>query len=450
MENLSAQQAGWLEKERGKIEPAKKRKTKRRYLHFDTRIKKIAPDLTAKVFDPTYVASHNFHPFIRDVQKKKRYKRQPPGSPHRTRIEVKERPIDYSAHKDALILSWYAFQLSLKYESILIQSRLSENVIAYRPIGKSTYDHVKQVIDFVKSHPGHVAIALDVEKFFQKIDHAHLKDAWCSVLEQNRLPKDHYNIYRYVTDYRFAELWLLQKHLGFTRKDHRGMARICEPNDFRSKVVQAGLLKRNPLKTAGIPQGSSISCVLSNIYMLLFDRQVAERIESLGGLYLRYSDDILCIVPKANVQEICDFASRVLRGDLKLDINPEKTELTSFDDMHGFLQAQDLDTGNNTHLSYLGIAFDGRRSHLRHKTVARHQRRMRAGIKRNVKQAYQRGTLPRKRYPEYMRTGGPNTWTYADRVADALDSDAIRKQTSDKRMARQIKSKVKRYETKQK
>lgn len=47
----------------------------------------------------------------------------------------------------------------------------------------------------------------------------------------------------------------------------------------------------------GIPQGVHLSAVLSNLYMLDFDRRVAAAIEGMGGFYRRYSDDILIAVP---------------------------------------------------------------------------------------------------------------------------------------------------------
>jgi hypothetical protein len=79
--------------------------------------------------------------------------------------------------------------------------------------------------------------------------------------------------------------------------------------------------------------------------------------------------------------------------------------------------AQDVQSGEPSHLSYLGITFDGRRFYLRHKAIARHQKRMLAGVKRSrVIASVKKQSLP-KHFPKYLRPGGPNTWTYADRVS---------------------------------
>lgn len=328
MKTLTEAQTLWLSKEKEKIEPKKGRRAKRRYLHFDNRINEISPSMLNVVFDSKKVATHSFFPFIRNIQRKKHYKKQPPGSSSKTRIQMKERPIDYSAHKDALILSWYSFQLTTKYELVLHQLGLENNVIAYRSVGNgmSTYDHVKVVADFVTKNPDYVAVALDVEKFFQKVDHQRLKEGWQSMLSVSKLPADHYNIFKYVTKFRYVELRHLRKHLGFKRYDERIMARICDGKTFRQKVAEKGLLRRNPLPEQGIPQGSSISCTLSNVSMLPFDVVIKKKIDECKGLYLRYSDDILMLVPKDKVDNICTYAEEFLREKLNLEINTKKTE----------------------------------------------------------------------------------------------------------------------------
>ncbi len=439
---ITPEQSAWLQKEKDKIEPKKGRKAKRKYIHFDKRINIIEPYHLDLVFNGDKVAKHSFYPFIRNTQRKKHYKKQPLGSPYKTRIELKERPIDYGAHTDALILSWYSFQLATKYELLIHQLGLENNVIAYRSVGDgmSTYDHMKVVTDFIKQKPDYVAVALDVKEFFQKVDHAKLKLVWESILGVTKLSDDYYNIYKYVTDYRYVESRHLRKHLGFSKMDERKMSRVCDSTAFRNKIVSKGLLKRNPLKTKGIPQGSSISCVLSNAYMLPFDTALKKMVSDLEGLYLRYSDDILILVPKDSVNVVTKIAEDFLEKQLDLKINTQKTELTSFPEVNGFLQAHDAQTGELSHLSYLGITYDGRRFYLRHKAIARHQKRVLAGVTRSRTTAkIMKQSLP-KHFPKYLRPGGPNTWTYADRVSKALNSIEIKSQTSDKKTSSKIKS----------
>ena len=174
--------------------------------------------------------------------------------------------------------------------------------------------------------------------------------------------------------------------------------------------------------------------------MLPFDVAIKKKIDGCKGLYLRYSDDILMVIPKDKIDDMCTFAQEFLRKKLNLEINTKKTELTSFEEVDGFLSAQDVETGTPSHLSYLGITFDGSRFYLRHKAIARHQKRMRAGIKNSQMIAAVREQSIPKHFPKYLRPGGPNTWTYADRVASTLNSPEIRRQTQDKRLNKKIKS----------
>ena len=57
-------------------------------------------------------------------------------------------------------------------------------------------------------------------------------------------------------------------------------------------------------KDFGIPQGSPISAVLANIYMLDFDYEINKYLESIGGIYRRYSDDMVAICPLDKKDEV--------------------------------------------------------------------------------------------------------------------------------------------------
>lgn len=58
-------------------------------------------------------------------------------------------------------------------------------------------------------------------------------------------------------------------------------------------------LKRNK-KNYQIPQGSSISAVYANVYMVDFDKKINDFITSHHGMYRRYCDDIVMIIPMTN------------------------------------------------------------------------------------------------------------------------------------------------------
>ena len=81
---------------------------------------------------------------------------------------------------------------------------------------------------------------------------------------------------------------------------------LCSPKDFREKIVGNGIdyktiIKKNPYilnnEYRGIPQGSPISDIIANMYMLDFDQAVKNLSDKRDWYYRRYSDDILLIVP---------------------------------------------------------------------------------------------------------------------------------------------------------
>ena len=132
------------------------------------------------------------------------------------------------------------------------------------------------------------------------LDHKRLKQHWKQVLDKCELPPDHYAVFKAVTRYSWVEREPLYKLFGITKKKQKQWrGPICSPEEFRTKVrskKQTGLIK---VKTdgKGVPQGSPISALLSNIYMLSADARMAPLVKEQGGLYFRYSDDILLVCP---------------------------------------------------------------------------------------------------------------------------------------------------------
>jgi group II intron reverse transcriptase/maturase len=83
----------------------------------------------------------------------------------------------------------------------------------------------------------------------------------------------------------------------------------------------------------GIPQGAVVSPMLANLFLDELD----ERLEDLGLRSVRYGDDflVLCREPDG-AQEALELTDLVLE-ELELDLNRDKTLLTSFDQGFRFL-----------------------------------------------------------------------------------------------------------------
>ena len=265
----------------------------RSYLHFDVPVG--LKQALKVVSNPQAVALHSFHPFIHFAITQKKIKfNKDIGAIESTE---KLRPIAYASHMDAHIYSYYSERLSELYEAEVRKRNIQENVIAFRALGKSNVDFAHQAFVDIENQAPCSAIALDITKFFDTLDYQILKDQLTGLLQVSRLPQDYYNLFKSVT--RFAQVNRddLYKLFGIsTHNPKAGRYRVCKPKEFRDVVRGGGHIVVNEAEK-GIPQGSPISSLLSNIYMLEFDSSVASTVADVGGKYYRYCDDILCIVP---------------------------------------------------------------------------------------------------------------------------------------------------------
>jgi hypothetical protein len=341
----------WLKKERYNIS-----KGKRCYLHFDPR---VSPSKVLSIItDPTKISQRAFYPFIKYTSELPRYKRQSDSS--QREISIKKREICYASHMDSLIYSWYSFQLNRLYETELKKENLTDCVIAFRKLGKCNIHFANEAFEYIKSKGECIAIAYDISGFFDNLDHEIVKRTWIEVLHETRLPEDHFAIYKTLTSFSFVDRDKLFSLFDLDNEAKRNIRRICSPLEFRNLVRKQNLLTRNK-SGKGIPQGSPISALLSNMYMLPFDKAVLQLISGYNGFYRRYCDDILIICDKDAKDNIESKIQDLLQNDQKLQINKDKTEIIEFKyNTGGDLFAVPL-VGNCTSLQYLGFEFDGKR-----------------------------------------------------------------------------------------
>lgn len=92
------------------------------------------------------------------------------------------------------------------------------------------------------------------------------------------------------------------------------------------KFLEAGVLKDGEFMetTVGTPQGGVISPLLANIYLHHLDRRLEER----GYRFVRYADDFLVFCnTKEEAEHGLQFIKQVLKEELKLDLNTDKTSI---------------------------------------------------------------------------------------------------------------------------
>jgi hypothetical protein len=405
---------------------------RRGYVHFDRHIS--SAEVERRVLDPKYVTRHGFMPFIGYDLDEPRYDRA------KNQIVSKQRPIRFASHLDSHIFAYYSQSLTKPYEEYLLAHDLTENVLAYRkhPIdgqrkGKCNIHFADEAFEWIKRQGECTAFAFDVEGFFDAIDHQLLKALWAKLLDQSDLPTDHYRVYRAITKYSWVKMGELATAMGFGRnRMEKSREPFTRSRTFREKVAKAGLIRTNS-NPFGIPQGSPISALLSNLSMMEFDRQANELTKLWNGYYRRYSDDILVIVPKPFENEpssaIFDLLTKSTHGTLKL--NDKKTVISSF-------KVKDRHLTTDTPLAYLGFDFDGQRKLIRQKTILRYQRRMVRAVRSAARAA--RGAAEnsggdgriwkKDLYERYSHLGRRNFITYAYRCADIMNAPEIRQQTA--------------------
>jgi hypothetical protein len=401
----------------------------RRYLHFDEPVSEAAAEELAT--DPVRVRSWPFMPMLRCMLTVKKVKRNEAGH---LETKLKEREICYSAHRDAAIYAYYGLRLSNAYEQLLTTKGLTSNVTAFRPdSGKCNIDFAKEAFEWIRNFGPCTALAFDIKSFFDTLDHLHLKRHWAAVLGLSKLPDDHYAVYKSLTRFARVDREKAMQALGISRHNPRASnrRRLCTPEEFREKIRKGGLIEVNA-KNFGIPQGSPMSAILSNIYMLPFDEAVSAKVSSVGGLYRRYCDDMLCIVSQELSVSIEAFVMAEI-ATIKLQIQEAKTLRHRFE-----LKAHELSADKP--LQYLGFLFDGNRVLLRNAGLTRFYARMRAGVqlaaatkakadKRRTPIEAGADSIKRKKLNKrYSYLGGTNFISYAIRSSRQFDDEGIKKQ----------------------
>lgn len=379
------------------------------YPHFDAPI--ALKEIRRLVTDPVRVASNSFYPFLRYEQSW-----QPYRSTGSIKPDQKIRAIRYGARRDAYIFAFYRRKLSCLYEARLLELGISDCPIAYRRIpkagrrgGKCNIDFAKDAFDEIDRLGNCVAVALDIESYFERLDHDRIKSMWCSLLGVERLPPDHYAVFKSITKYRFVDKQKVYSRLGYYGlKLRNGRLRpgflvpfrempkkICSNSDFRAKICgdnpeyQPSLIQKNTLPH-GIPQGSPISDLIANFYLIEFDREMDQYARIRGGRYMRYSDDIIIILPGGNkeAEESIDFATlEIKKQGVNLQIKDTKTCVGQFNRTEGGLLFQHLRQRAGEPIKngfeYLGFRYDGRRVYVRDGTISRFYRKVSRAAKRH-------------------------------------------------------------------
>lgn len=179
-----------------------------------------------------------------------------------------------------------------------------------------------------------------------------------------------------------------------------------EPAELRQ--FKQGKIEVNE-KSYGIPQGSGMSAVCSNVHLIDFDKEVLEwaKKKHPDALYRRYCDDLIIVIPTANatVELLEEFKNELMKRIDRykvegLIIQDKKTELRLYKGKTIFNENMEISA-----LDYLGFVVHENVIKLREKSLFKYYSRAYKKVKTSNRIAYdtKRPGL-KKNFMIYIRT----------------------------------------------
>lgn len=397
----------------------KKHSDTKSYVHFDHRVSLSMPSVRRYVMDTACVAKHGFYPFIHFEKKNSRYGRKGPKKP---------RNLYYCSHLDRCVYQRYAFLLNCRYDVWARKNNIDDVAIAYRDnLGQSNIDFAKKAFDTICNFSRCFIFVGDFTDFFDKINHKYLKRMMCKVLDVDCLPQDYFSIFKNITRFSSWDWKDVVRASGecITRKGLRKKINnkdiILTKSQFQEHKKE---IKKN-VSGVGIPQGSPISAVLSNIYMIEFDEQLKQYVTDNDGIYMRYSDDFIIIMPyKDNLKDYLENIFSYVESKKELiDLQRKKTSWYLYENGMIYENADRI-----SNINYLGFLFDGRGVRIRSRAITKYYYRMHRKARTIGRNNWQspkgRHISARELYSTYSHNNKGQTFIdYARKAKNTLNLD---------------------------
>lgn len=165
----------------------------------------------------------------------------------------------------------------------ILDKTFSDASYGYRP-GRSAHDAIRQAQYYVVEEQRDWVVELDIEQFFDRIDHD-----------------------------------LLMRDLSYQVRDKRVLKLV-------GKYLRAGVLEDGHVTRSakGTPQGSPLSPILANLYLDRLDKEL----ESRGVAFVRYADDLtLYARSERSAHRIMTNIVPWIEKHLKLQVNARKSRV---------------------------------------------------------------------------------------------------------------------------
>jgi len=182
--------------------------------------------------------------------------------------------------------------------SPMYEGEFDKHSYGFRP-GKNAHQAVRTAQGFLNDGYTWI-IELDLEKFFDKVNHQKLMHLLSQKVKEKRT------------------LLLINAYL-------------------RSGIMEGGLVSQ---RIEGTPQGSPLSPLLSNIMLHELDKELNER----GHKFVRYADDCsIYVKSEKSAQRVAESIVKYIESELLLKVNREKTKISRAQDSQllGFSFYQD-------------------------------------------------------------------------------------------------------------
>ena len=220
----------------------------------------------------------------------------------------------------------------------------------------------------------------DFTNFFDNLDHLYLKEKLCKLSKQNQLTDIQYKIFKNITKFSYVDIKDIAQFFNMPQnkinKLNHGLG-TAEFQNLKKMYLKQNKDENGKWKTYGIPQGSPISAIYANIYMIDFDRQLNSLVKRYKGLYRRYSDDFIVVIPNTNLEQFKNYAISILKivnNVPKLILENNKTAFYYYTNSELITKNNILDNQINESkiLNFLGFSFDGKNIKFRDKTITKY------------------------------------------------------------------------------